>query len=102
MPHYTHYLERVFKGEHWKFLETPDSFCVEEDHHRYLIEFQRNLLRRYRSPPSYELKRVLEELGFRHKVKTTNPQLLQLYRRAQRGLLSYETIPTKELKTFAR
>lgn len=57
-----------------------------------------SLLREYDDTEA--AKKALDQLGYRYEMESSEAHLLQLFHRAQRGLLSYEGVPVNELATF--
>lgn len=105
MPQYTNPVQRIWDGDHWKLLDGSDWSNSESRYWRHCSQEDRfkkeDLKRHLRLRPAY-VKGALDNLGYANKKRTTKVQLLELYRRAKRGLLSYEAVPTSDLKTFAQ
>lgn len=94
MSEYTSGHLQATKGEHWKLL--TELVPVGS------IQYPRPFAHHDNKTPLKisHIKGALDMIGYRYEPDLTKAQAVQLYRHAQRGLLSYETIPSDELSIF--
>lgn len=99
MPHFTSNYTRAESGQHWKLLSQPPVELKPDTRDEVRIAVDPRPSDNESDADLKEIKAALTELNYAFK-KPTKSQALKFYHRAQRGLLSYEALPTDELRQF--